>query len=79
MPYKTKSDLPDSVQHVLLRTPRKSIKKPLIAPGSNIKIKTIVAVMPAVKNRAPRGLGGGKNDYEKGTMINGIKSDNPMK
>ncbi|STM39366.1 Uncharacterised protein [Escherichia coli] len=50
MPYKTKSDLPESVKHVFYRLmPRISIKKRSTAHGINIKIKKIGVMTPVAK------------------------------
>lgn len=51
MPYKTKSDLPESVKHVLPSHAQDiySIKKRSTAHGINIKIKTIGVMTPVAK------------------------------
>ncbi len=49
MPYKTKSDLPESVKHVLPSHARISIKKRSTAHGINIKIKKIGVMTPVAK------------------------------
>lgn len=51
MPYKTKSDLPESVKHVLPSHAGISIKKRSTAHGINIKIKTIGVMTPVAKPR----------------------------
>ncbi len=49
MPYKTKSDLPESVKHVLPSHAQDIYKEAFTAHGINIKIKKIGVMTPVAK------------------------------
>lgn len=77
MPYKTKSDLPESVKHVLPSHAGISIKKRSTAHGINIKIK-IGVMTPVAKTAHKVAQAAVKHEYAKGMMINGIKIVKPV-
>ncbi len=60
MPYRSKQELPDSVQHVLPAHAQEIYKEAFnSASGINIKIKTSGAMTPAAKRRRTKSPSGG--------------------
>lgn len=60
MPYRSKQELPDSVQHVLPAHAQEIYKEAFNSAWINIKIKTSGAMTPAAKRRRTKSPGGGE-------------------
>lgn len=60
MPYRSKQELPDSVQHVLPAHAQEIYKEAFNSAWINIKIKTSGAMTPAAKRRHTKSPGGGE-------------------
>ena len=66
MPYKTKSDLPESVKHVLPSHAQDIHKEAFNSARINIKIKKIGVMMPVGEETAHKVASGQKHEYAKG-------------